>query len=100
MCLGLPGRVVESVNLIQQTVVVDVRGQRQRISAAMLIGDGLPSPQVGQWLLVHMGFALSLMDETEALSALESMDDLSGMYEEFALRAESADSGGTAHSSR
>jgi len=100
MCMGLPGRVVEAADLARQVMVVDVRGQRQKVSAAMLIGDGMNTPKQGDWVLVHMGFALSRMDEAEALSTLASLDELSGMYAEFELSAASADSAETMHSAR
>jgi hydrogenase expression/formation protein HypC len=100
MCMGLPGRVVEAADLARQVMVVDVRGQRQKVSAAMLIGDGMNTLKQGDWVLVHMGFALSRMDEAEALSTLASLDELSGMYAEFELSAASADSAETMHSAR
>ncbi len=77
MCLGMPARVLEAVDLSSQRLLVDVQGQRQQVSAAMLMDD---LPQPGQWVLVHMGFALSRMDEAEAQSVLQSLDDLSGLY--------------------
>jgi hydrogenase expression/formation protein HypC len=81
MCLGMPARVLEAVDLSSQRLLVDVQGQRQQVSAAMLMDD-LPRP--GQWVLVHMGFALSRMDETEARSVLESLDELSDRFDESA----------------
>lgn len=86
MCLGLPGRVVAPVDQIRQTMIVEVRGQHQQVSAGMLVGDGAHAPQPGDWVLIHMGLALSRMDEAEALSTLESMDELSGMYAELEAR--------------
>ena len=81
MCLGMPARVLEAVDLSSQRLLVDVQGQRQQVSAAMLMDD---LPQPGQWVLVHMGFALSRMDETEARSVLESLDELSDRFDESA----------------
>ncbi len=81
MCLGMPARVLEAVDLSSQRLLVDVQGQRQQVSAAMLMDD---LPQPGQWVLVHMGFALSRMDETEAKSVLESLDELSDRFDESA----------------
>lgn len=81
MCLGMPARVLEAVDLSSQRLLVDVQGQRQQVSAAMLMDD-LPRP--GQWVLVHMGFALSRMDETEARSVLKSLDELSDRFDESA----------------
>lgn len=81
MCLGMPARVLDTVDLSSQRLLVDVQGQRQQVSAAMLM-DELPQP--GQWVLVHMGFALSRMDEAEARSVLESLNELSDRFDESA----------------
>ncbi len=82
MCMGMPGNVVEPVDIERQTVLVDVRGQRQQVSAAMLVGDEVELPQVGDWVLVHMGFAMSRMDASEARSVLGSVDALGDMYDD------------------
>lgn len=81
MCLGLPGRVVGGVDGSQQTMLVDVRGRQQQVSAAMLLDESGEQPQPGDWALVHMGFALRRLDESEARDLVESLDALSGMYE-------------------
>jgi len=97
MCLGLPGRVVEPIDLACQTMVVDVRGEHVQVSAAMLIGEGIRSPRPGDWVLVHMGLALSQMDEADARDTLESLEELSGMYAEFEIRAGAAETSGPLH---
>ncbi|MGI8535523.1 MAG: HypC/HybG/HupF family hydrogenase formation chaperone, partial [Mycobacteriales bacterium] len=80
MCLGIPGRLVGEVNLASQRVLVDVDGRRQQVSAAILVDDGAELPQIGEWVVVHMGFALSRMDAAEALGTLESLAELTDMY--------------------
>jgi len=80
MCLGMPASVVEPVDVLSQRMLVDVQGKQQRVSAAMLMRDLTDLPQPGHWVLVHMGFALSRMDEAEARSVLESLDELSDLY--------------------
>ena len=80
MCLGIPARVVEPVDTDLQTVLVDNRGHVQRVSAAMLLTDLDALPQPGDWVVVHLGFALSRMDEAEARSVLASLDDLNDLY--------------------
>ncbi len=80
MCLGIPARVVEPVDSVRQTVLVDNRGHVQQVSAAMLMGDSAEIPQPGDWVVVHLGFALSRMDEEEARSVLASLDDLNELY--------------------
>lgn len=82
MCLGMPGSVVEPVDVVRQSVLVDVQGHQQRVSAAMLLGDAADLPAIGDWVLVHLGFAMQRMDEAEAHLVLESLDQLSAMYAE------------------
>jgi len=79
MCLGIPGRLIEQVDLHQLTVVVDVQGVRRHVSAAMLVTDD-EMPKVGDWVVVHMGFAMSRMDEAEALTVLAGMEELDALY--------------------
>ncbi len=82
MCLGIPACVLEPVDLARQVVLVDNQGKRQQVSAAMLVGDQTDLPEPGDWVVVHLGFALSRMDEAEARSVLESLDDLHDLYAE------------------
>lgn len=80
MCLGIPARVVEPVDTNLQTVLVDNRGQVQRVSSAMLLDGPDALPQPGEWVVVHLGFALSRMDDAEAQSVLASLEDLDDLY--------------------
>jgi hydrogenase expression/formation protein HypC len=64
MCLGIPGRVVEMVEGYgDQLVLVDVVGGRSRVNLGML-DDQEVSP--GDWLLIHMGFAVDRIDQAQA----------------------------------
>lgn len=73
MCLGIPGRIVEMVDgFADQLALVDVEGAQRKINVGMLE----EKPAVGDWVLIHMGFALELIDEAkaeEAISGLEMM---------------------------
>ncbi len=80
MCLGMPARVVEPVDASGQRILVDVQGAQQHVSAAMLMAESTDLPQPGDWVLVHLGFALSRLDESEAHSVLQSLDDLNDLY--------------------
>lgn len=80
MCLGIPGQIVESIDVVRQRVLVDVQGQQRQVSAAMLIEAGGTLPDTGDWVVVHLGFALSPMDETEARTVLDGLDELARMY--------------------
>jgi len=80
MCLGVPGRVLEPVDTVKQRVLVDVQGDRQLVSAAMLVSDDEDLPHVGDWVVVHLGFALSRMDEAEARTVLDGLRALHDLY--------------------
>ena len=80
MCLGIPGQIVKRVDEVRQSVLVDVQGQQRRVSAAMLVEEGGELPGMGDWVVVHLGFALSRMDEAEARTVLDSLDELARMY--------------------
>lgn len=73
MCLGIPGQVVEMVEGYgDQLALVDVEGARRKVNIGML--DAPPPP--GQWVLIHMGFAVETTDAQgaeEAISGLELM---------------------------
>jgi hydrogenase maturation protein HypF len=63
VCLGIPGQVVELVDgTADQLAMVDVDGARRRVNVGML--DHPPGP--GDWVVVHLGFAMESVDEEEA----------------------------------
>lgn len=71
MCLGIPGRVVEIVEgYADQLALVDVEGARRRINIGMLDTP----PAAGDWVLLHMGFAMEIIDETKAAQALSGLE--------------------------
>ncbi len=80
MCLGMPGQVVEPVDEEHQSVLVDVQGDQRHVSAAMLVAGGEPLPLVGEWVVVHLGFALERMEEAEARALLDGLDELRSLY--------------------
>ncbi|MFE3738185.1 carbamoyltransferase HypF [Streptomyces sp. NPDC059134] len=71
MCLGIPGRVVETVEgYAGQLALVDVEGARRRVNVGMLDTP----PAAGDWVLLHMGFALEVIDEAKASEALAGLE--------------------------
>lgn len=71
MCLALPARVVELLDA--QTAVVDLGGVRKQISVALV-----PEAVVGDYVIVHVGYALGLLDEAEARATLALFAELAG----------------------
>jgi hydrogenase expression/formation protein HypC len=70
MCLGVPGRIVDLDGGHRDLARVDVSGVQRTINVALLSEEAL---EVGDWVLIHVGFAMSKIDESEAARALESL---------------------------
>ena len=77
MCLGIPGRIVEITDAVNCLAKVDVSGVRRIISVRLLEKD-MPEPD--EWVLVHVGFAMAKIDETEALLTLAAVKQLGETY--------------------
>ncbi|HEY4469055.1 MAG TPA: hydrogenase maturation factor HybG [Klebsiella sp.] len=75
MCLGVPGKVTAVGEDIHQLAWADVCGVAVRINIA-LVCEGSPQALIGQWVLVHVGFAMSLLDEQEALETLAALEHM------------------------
>ncbi|MFG2073917.1 HypC/HybG/HupF family hydrogenase formation chaperone [Nonomuraea maritima] len=86
MCLGIPGELVEFGKDDAELAVVEISGVRRRINVGLLADEGL---EPGDWVLVHVGFALSKISEDEAQAVLDALKELGQQYEEEldALRA-------------
>jgi hydrogenase expression/formation protein HypC len=88
MCLGIPGLVTELDSVDKQYAWVDVGGARRRVNVALLSEDG---PRPGEWVLIHVGFALARIDEEEAQATLRMLEGMASAYtDELAVMAESA----------
>ncbi len=72
MCLGVPGRIVEMSGGRPDVARVDVQGVARDINVALL--EDAP-PGIGDWVMIHLGFALERMTEAEAMDALGLLRD-------------------------
>lgn len=70
MCLGIPGQVVSFVTETDQLANVEVSGVPRKINIGMIREEGV---EVGDWVLVHMGLAMSIIDEAEAQTAMDGL---------------------------
>jgi hydrogenase expression/formation protein HypC len=82
MCLAIPGQVVELVDDANQIATVDVVGVRRNINVSLLADDDGGGAQVGDWVLIHVGFALSKVDEEEAHATLALLAQMGAEYEQ------------------
>ena len=72
MCLGIPGQIIEITDASRQLGKVDVAGVKREINLACIIDDEHPIAScVGDWVLVHVGFAMARIDAEEAAKTLE-----------------------------
>jgi len=87
MCFGIPGEVIEFLPDQPDLARVDVSGVRRVINVGLLVDE---PPKPGEWVLIHVGFALSKIDEEEAASALAFLEGIGRAYDdELAALAES-----------
>lgn len=86
MCLGIPGQIIEIINGEMNIAKVEISGVRRPVNIACVVNDGEPVEScVGIWVLVHVGFAMSRIDEEEAKNTLELIDQLGDFQQELDL---------------
>lgn len=77
MCLGIPGQITSIENAVKKLALVDICGVKRQINIACIVDDAHPVSQcVGDWVLVHVGFAMSRIDEREAAETLKILVEL------------------------
>jgi len=77
MCLGIPGEVVEILVDREDLAMVSVEGVKRVVNIGLLEGESL---EPGDWVLIHVGFALSKIDEREAKASLEWLTGVGDAY--------------------
>lgn len=88
MCLGIPGQIIELVDPALQLARVEVAGVKRLVNIACIVDDTHPFETcVGEWVLIHVGFAISRLDAEEAaatlaiLQAMAELEDVSAPEE-------------------
>jgi hydrogenase expression/formation protein HypC len=70
MCLAIPGKIVELLPAHHSSAVVDVAGVRRRVDLGLLEND---PPVIGDWVLIHVGFAMSKISEQDAIEQMNTL---------------------------
>lgn len=84
MCVGIPGQIIGIVDAATDTATVEIGGIHRAINISCVVGDGRTHADcIGEWVLVHVGFAMSRIDEYEAIKTLELLQALGEMTEEM-----------------
>lgn len=79
MCLGIPGEIIEIIEDRPDLAKVAVSGVKRTINIGLLDDD---PPVPGDWILIHVGFALSKIDEQEAKAAMDFLESIGKAYED------------------
>jgi hydrogenase expression/formation protein HypC len=87
MCLGIPGQIVEITDQARQMAMADVSGVRREVNVAPVL-SGAMEDLIGKWALIHVGFAMALIDEAEAEATLQALRDLGEAQEALEAMAE------------
>lgn len=91
MCLGIPGQIVEIVDVDAVTAMVNVSGVKREVNLSCVIpAAGDLQELIGRWALVHVGFAMSLIDEEEAQKTLQVLAELGELQEELSAMQNTA----------
>jgi hydrogenase expression/formation protein HypC len=76
MCLAVPGQIVDLVDESVELASVEIAGVRRTVNVGLL-----DDPAPGDWVLVHVGFAISRVDEEEARATLALLEQMGAEYE-------------------
>jgi hydrogenase expression/formation protein HypC len=80
MCLGIPGKIVEISNIEHKLAIVDVGGVKRQINIACIVNTDHPTEScVGDWVMVHVGFAMSRINQQEAEETLKILEELAAI---------------------
>jgi hydrogenase expression/formation protein HypC len=77
MCLGIPGQIIDIVDDANSIAKVDVSGVRRNVSVALVRPEGI---EPGDWVLIHVGFAMSKIDEDEARETMKALQLMGQAY--------------------
>jgi hydrogenase expression/formation protein HypC len=80
VCLAIPGCVVEIVDESRRLAKVDVAGVQRNVNVGLFDGEDAVVP--GDWVLIHVGFAISKIDEAEARATRELLEGMGAEYEQ------------------
>jgi hydrogenase expression/formation protein HypC len=79
VCLAIPGQILEIIDEENHIARVDVSGVRRQVDISLVRPEGAG---VGSWVLIHVGFALSVIDEAEARQTLRWLEQLGPAYQD------------------
>lgn len=86
MCLGIPGQIVEITDIKNKLATVDISGVKRQVNIACIVDDTHPVEScLGDWVLVHVGFAMQRIDPDEAAETLKLLEELAEIQESLTI---------------
>ena len=82
MCLAIPGQILKVVDEEKRLAQVDVAGVRRNVNIGLLDADDVGGVGEGDWVLIHVGFAISKVDEAEAAATRKLLEGMGEDYEQ------------------
>ncbi|WP_088239596.1 HypC/HybG/HupF family hydrogenase formation chaperone [Calothrix rhizosoleniae] len=77
MCLGIPGKIIEITDINHKLAIVDVAGVKRQVNIACIVDEQHPPEScLGDWVLVHVGFAMNRINEQEAAETLKLLEEI------------------------
>ncbi|QBD82541.1 HypC/HybG/HupF family hydrogenase formation chaperone [Ktedonosporobacter rubrisoli] len=77
MCLGIPGQILSIEDDANSIAKVDVSGVKRNVNVALVRPEGIAP---GDWVLIHVGFAMSKIDESEAFETMKALRAMGDVY--------------------
>ncbi|BAZ31093.1 hydrogenase assembly chaperone HypC/HupF [Cylindrospermum sp. NIES-4074] len=77
MCLGIPGQIIEITNPNHKLAIVDIGGVKREVNIACIVDEQHPPETcIGDWVLIHVGFAMNRINEKEAAETLQLLQEI------------------------
>lgn len=77
MCLGIPDQIIDIVDDANSIAKVNISGVKRNVNVALVRPEGIVS---GDWVLIHVGFAMSKIDENEARETMKALQTMGDVY--------------------
>jgi hydrogenase expression/formation protein HypC len=77
MCLGIPGQITEITNASHKLAMVNIGGVKRQVNIACIVDEQHPPAAcIGDWVLVHVGFAMNRINEKDAAETLQLLQEI------------------------
>jgi len=84
MCLGIPGQIIEITDATNKLATVEISGIKRQINIACIVDQQHPPEScIGDWVLVHVGFAMNRINEKEALETLQLLQEMAELMVDY-----------------